>query len=309
MAGSDYFEKLKQAAGRVTQVLAGKGVAAGRLCFGGEGVPLSQKPRIPVDANSNFLGNRAMGDWAESVLKDLLLGSPSGFHPIHYGDSNQIAAGDAGFKDYYLGELEATRVFGKRPDLLLYPPGTALSGNEFKGMSVAETEAIAHEAIAAIEVRSSKFKALQYMRAREAEREAGAKVDRSCPSFTVKVEDLIIVYRWMERFQVPECYAQVFFDSIFGINFLQVFEIIGSGSGFTIEKPRQSQEKATIMIPITCGRHFASCSETPDFRTEIRETRLGRVDAFVSPVSGKFVLDPGALNEVLFPHAGTEIGR
>jgi hypothetical protein len=174
---------------------------------------------------------------------------------------------------------------------------------------VTETEAFASQALAAVEVRSSKFKALQYMRVRELERETGAKVDRLCPSFTVKVEDLIIVYRWMERFQVPECYTQVFFDSIFGINFLQIFEVIGSGKGFKIETPRQSQLKATIMIPITSGHQIAVSSEPPEFRTEIRETRLGRVDAFVAPVGGKFTLDPVALNAVLFPQADTEIGR
>ncbi len=309
IVSQDYFERLRQSAARVTEVLSKKGVAADRLCFGGAGIQLATKPRIPVDANSNFLGNRAMGDWAEAVLKDLLVGNSSRFQPIHYGDSNQIAAGDDGFKEYYLGELEATRVFGKRPDLLLYSTEIALEGNEFRKKTVTEAEVLTRNALAAIEVRSSKFKALQYMRVREGEREAGVKVDRSCPSFTVKVEDLIIVYRWMERFQVPESYAQVFFDSIFGINFLQVFEVIGSGQGFKIETPRQSQEKATIMIPITSGSRIAVCSEPPEFRTEIRETRLGRVDAFVAPVGGKFVLDPLALDRVLLAHAGTEIGR
>jgi len=61
-----------------------------------------------------------MGDWAESTLKELIAGNSSNLSPVHYGDTNQIAAGDTGFKEYYLGELEATRVFGKRPDLLVY---------------------------------------------------------------------------------------------------------------------------------------------------------------------------------------------
>lgn len=305
----DYFDRLKQAAARVTEVLSAKGVATDRLCFGGEGPPLTKKPRIPVDANSNFLGNRAMGDWAESALKGLLMESSFDFYPIHYGDTGDISAGDEAFKDYYVGELEVTRVFGKRPDLLLYASEVTPAEDEFRDKTVATTETLACRATAAIEVRSSKFKALQYMRVREMEREAGIKVDRSCPSFTVKVEDLIIVYRWMERFQVPECYTQVFFDSIFGINFLGIFEIIGSGSGFKIETPKQSQEKATIMIPITSGHRIALGSEPPDFRTVMRETRLGRVDAFVAPVGGKFVLDPMALKSVLFPHAGTETGK
>ena len=308
-AAFDYFERLKQAATRVAEVLSAKGVASDRLSFGGEGLPLAKKPRIPVDANSNFLGNRATGDWAESALKGLLTESSFDLRPIHYGDTGEISAGDDAFKDYYLAELEATRVFGKRPDLLLYTSEATPSKDEFRDKTVAMTQTLACRATAAIEVRSSKFKALQYMSVRELEREAGIKVDRSCPSFTVKVEDLIIVYRWMERFRVPECYTQVFFDSIFGINFLGIFEIIGSGSGFKIETPKQSQEKATIMIPITSGHRIALGSEPPDFRTVMRETRLGRVDAFVAPDGGKFVLDPLALKSVLFPHAGTETGK
>ena len=291
------------------EVLSTKGVAASKLCFGGEGDLPTRKPYVPVDANSNFLGNRALGDWAESILKHVIEVALPAQRPIHYGDSNQIAAGDAGFKEYYLAELEATRVFGKRPDLLLFSRETAPPDNVFAGNSVAVTEATAKMAKIAIEVRSSKFRALQYMRVREEERLAGIKVDRSCPSFTVKVEDLIIVYRWMERFGVPQIYSQVFFDSIFGINFLEIFQIIGSGTGFKIETPRESQLKATIMIPITLGKQIAACVEPPEFRTEIRETRLGRVDAFVSPVGGKFVLDPIALNVVLFPQAGAETGR
>lgn len=308
-ATPDYFEKLKASTVQVVEVLSKKGVAASKLHFGGEGDTPTRKPYVPVDANSNFLGNRALGDWAESVLKKVTeIGLPT-HRPIPYGDSNQIAAGDAGFKDYYLAELEATRVFGKRPDLLLFSADSAPPNDAFAGNSVAATEATAKLAKIAIEVRSSKFRALQYMRVREEERMAGIKVDRTCPSFTVKVEDLIIVYRWMERFAVPQIYTQVFLDSIFGINFLEIFQIIGSGIGFKIEKPRESQEKATIMIPITFGKQIATCIEPPDFRTEIRETRLGRVDAFVAPVGGEFVLDPTALNAVLFPQAGAEANK
>lgn len=305
----DYFERLKDSTIRVVEVLSKKGVAASKLRFGGEGDMPTRKPYVPVDANSNFLGNRALGDWAESTLKNVIEAALPAHRPIHYGDSNQIAAGDVGFKEYYLAELETTRIFGKRPDLLLFPDKAAPSDEVFIGGSVATTETIARMADVAIEVRSSKFRALQYMRVREGERLAGIKVDRSCPSFTVKVEDLIIVYRWMERFGVPQIYSQVFFDSVFGINFLEIFQIIGSGIGFKIEKPRESQEKATIMIPITFGKQIATCIEPPDFRTEIRETRLGRVDAFVAPEGGIFVLDPVALKAVLFPQTGAETGR
>ena len=53
--------------------------------------------------------------------------------------------------------------------------------------------------MAAVEVRSSKFEALTYMKVRKEQRAAGKTKARETPSFTVKVEDLVIVYRWLER--------------------------------------------------------------------------------------------------------------
>lgn len=294
----DYFRRLEKAAEGVKAVLAAKGVPDEKISFGGHGLVPVKNPRPPNDANSNFLGNRALGDWAENILKDLIQNSSPDFQAVQYGDSNQIAAGDEGFKDYYFGQLEATRLCGKRPDLLIYPKGSGMNDDFFSEKRISETRAEAMKARGAIEVRSSKFKALRYMAVRAAEKSDGKKVDRECPSFTVKVEDLIIVFRWMEEFKVPQIYAQVFFDSIFAINFLRIFEIIASGSGFKIEKPKQSQEKATIMIPITEGKQIAACLEEPGFKTVIRETRLGRVDAFVAPSGGKFELDTDALDAV-----------
>lgn len=154
------------------------------------------------------------------------------------------------FKKYYLSELESTRVYGKRPDLLLYGVDNLPAGNALADKPISATEEVAKLALAAIEVRSSKFRAIHYMCVREEERENGKKGVRLCPSFTVKVEDLIIVYRWMERFRVKQSYMQVFLDSIFGINFLNIFELIGEGKNIVIEKPKQSQEKATIMVTI-----------------------------------------------------------
>lgn len=58
----DYFQRLKLASVKVTEVLTSKGVAADKLCFGGEGEVPVKKLRIPTDPNSNFLGNRAMED-------------------------------------------------------------------------------------------------------------------------------------------------------------------------------------------------------------------------------------------------------
>lgn len=299
ITNSDYFQRLKVASIKVTEVLTSKGVTADKLCFGGEGKIRVKKVTIPNDPNSNFLGNRAMGDWAEEALKRTINSQQKIHQVLHYGDTNELAAGDELFKEYYLSELESTRVYGKRPDLLLYEIGNLPAKDAIADKPISASEEVAKLALAAIEVRSSKFRAVQYMQVRERDRINGKKGVRLSPSFTVKVEDLIIVYRWMERFGVRQSYMQVFLDSIFGINFLHIFELIGEGKNIVIETPKKSQEKATIMIPITLGRQVASCSTAPTFRLRIQETRLGRVDAFVAPEAGEFVLDDENLNAVL----------
>jgi hypothetical protein len=98
---------------------------------------------------------------------------------------------------------------------------------------------------------------------------------------------------------VPETYCQVFFDSVFAINFLDIFRIVASGSGYTIEAPAKSQQKATIMIPISSGVQIGRAIEMPTFAAEHRVTELGRHDAYVVPRGGKFQLDPTATRRVL----------
>jgi hypothetical protein len=239
-----------------------------------------------------------MGDWAEDMLSSALARTLPEWAVVRYGNTDRIAAGHPEFKTRYLAGLDGTRVFGKRPDLLLFP--TALSvDRDLSEHSYLQTEPIVNQALAAIEVRSSKFEALKYMKVRQEQREAGLASGRDAPSFTVKVEDLIIVYRWLERHRVPQSYCQVFFDSVFAINFLAIFTMIGSGSGYSIEAPAKSQEKATIMIPITKGTQIGTATSLPSFTAEQRVTKLGRHDAFVVPTGGGFLLDAAAVRQVL----------
>ena len=218
---------------------------------------------------------------------------------MQYGSTDRIAAGHPEFKARYLAGIEETRRFGKRPDLLLFLSVDASVDADVSERSHADTESLVKEAIAAVEVRSSKFDALTYIAVRKRQREAGNAKGRETPSFTVKVEDLVIVYRWLERHRLPQCYCQVFFDSVFAINFLDIFAIIGSGIGFTIETPKKSQEKATIMIPISCGAQIGRATAIPTFAAEHRVTALGRHDAYVVPQGGGFELDAAATKKVL----------
>jgi hypothetical protein len=112
---------------------------------------------------------------------------------------------------------------------------------------------------------------------------------------------LVIVYRWLERHGVPQTYCQVFFDSIFAINFLDIFARIASGKGYAIETPAKSQEKATIMVPITHGVQVGIATELPSFAAEHRITALGRHDAYVVPQGGGFVLDAEKMRPVILP--------
>ena len=100
---------------------------------------------------------------------------------------------------------------------------------------------------------------------------------------------------------MPQSYCQVFFDSVFATNFLDIFATIASGSGFSIETPAKSQEKATIMIPITCGLQVGRATCLPTFAAEHHVTQLGRHDAYVVPQGGGFELDGAAMKKVLLP--------
>jgi AccI restriction endonuclease len=297
---SSYLQQLKSTLDGVVEKLAAKGIQPNRLAFGGEGPKPTQKPRVPTDARSEFLANRAMGDWAERMLGAAIVAALPEWKVVQYGNTDVIAAGHPDFKTRYLAGLEETRLFGKRPDLLLFPKSTSVESN-LSERSHTEIEPLVKQAVAAIEVRSSKFEALQYMAVRQKQRDVGDKSGRETPSFTVKVEDLVIVYRWLERHRVSQSYCQVFFDSVFAINFLDIFVTIASGESFSIETPAKSQEKATIMIPITRGVQVGKATGLPTFAAEHHVTQLGRHDAYVVPQGGGFQLDAAAMKKVLLP--------
>ena len=69
MANTDtYFLRLASTVDAVVSTLTSKGIDSRHLNFGGEGALPSRKPTVPTDARSEFLANRAMGDWAEQML-------------------------------------------------------------------------------------------------------------------------------------------------------------------------------------------------------------------------------------------------
>jgi len=90
---SKYFERLNTTLDGVVAKLTGKGIQPRHLAFGGEGEKPSQKPRVPTDARSEFLANRAMGDWAERMLTAALVAALPEWKVAQYGNTDRIAAG------------------------------------------------------------------------------------------------------------------------------------------------------------------------------------------------------------------------
>jgi len=295
-----YFDSLVEAKDQLVEELLRRGIEKRYLAFGGAGEPPVRRPTVPTDARSEFLANRAMGDWAEGLLAEAMEAARRDWKVVHYGSSERIAAGDPGFRDFYLQGLEEVRIHGKRPDLLVLPAQRNVPADT-GDLGHEEAQQLAHDALAAVEVRSSKHEALTYVRVRRRQQQDGKRGIRMAPSFTVKVEDLRIVYRWIERTRVPQSYCQVFFDVVYCMNFLDIFREIASGKRYTIDRPKKSQEKATIMVPITLGREVGQFTKPPTYEAAVRVTRLGRHDAYVVPKGGELTLDGEALREVLIP--------
>lgn len=118
---SGHFSRLKATLDGVVGTLTERGIEPSHLRFGGEGPMPTQKPRVPTDARSEFLANRAMGDWAERTLTVAILAALPELKVTQYGNTDRIAAGHSDFKTRYLSGWEETRIYGKRPDLLLFP--------------------------------------------------------------------------------------------------------------------------------------------------------------------------------------------
>src|SRR3989449_3446673 len=158
MSPDEYSTRLKGTLDGVVSTLRAKGIQERHLSFGGEGAVPARKPTVPTDARSEFLANRAMGDWAERRLAEAIVRALPEWLVVQYGDTNRIAAGHPEFRSSYLAGLEGTRQFGKRPDLLLFPANAAVAA-DLSAQSHVETEALVKQATAAVEVRSSKFEA------------------------------------------------------------------------------------------------------------------------------------------------------
>ena len=254
--------------------------------------------RPPSYANSEFLTNRAMGDWAESLLQRSLSGAIPDSQVVKYGNSDQIVAGHPDFGKFYLAYQQELKETGKRPDILVFRRENHRKewGNDISSYDRQSLEPIAKTAVAAIEVRSSKILAEKYIAMRK---EQERKSARQAPSFTTKLEDLRIVCRWILSHGVQHFYVQIFLDSAYIIPFRRILEIIERGpKDVKLERNTRNQNKPTFHIPITYGDRVGLFAEQPEFTVEILE-KNARIEPFIRPVGGVLKIDRELLIEVL----------
>jgi type II restriction enzyme len=122
-------------------------------------------------------------------------------------------------------------------------------------------------------------------------------------SITPKVEDIKVVYKWIETFNVPHFYFQVFFDKVYGISFEQILQIISNSDNdgviFSVESDTKNQNKTTIKINSKEGIEIASKVDEPDHESVRKEMDRGRLLFYVTFKGGTAYLDIDNLTNIL----------
>jgi len=252
-------------------------------------------PQTPTAASSAFLINRNIGDWGENIVYESLSKLAPDYIAVKYGRNGDLLADGAAFKKFYKSYQAELDDFGKRPDLLLFHK------DDFHGdisdLSETDNEEISdlvQKAIAGIEVRSSLFLAKKFKRG------TSSKFDEL--SYTVKVEDIAVVRKWIESTNVPHFYVQVPFDEVNAIGFHSALEIMCDGKkgrDYVVEKPAKSQNKTTVKIPFSVGRKIGDIEDELYYKATRIICENGRVILGVKVKGGNLVVSGDAWNDLI----------
>jgi len=122
-------------------------------------------------------------------------------------------------------------------------------------------------------------------------------------SITPKVEDLKVVYKWIETFNVPHFYFQVFFDKSYAISFKDILQMITEpdkeGEYYEISKDIKNQNKTTIKINTKKTTQMAYKIDEPEHKSIRREMGRGRLLFYVTFKGGTAYLDIDNLKQLL----------
>jgi len=104
-------------------------------------------------------------------------------------------------------------------------------------------------------------------------------------SITPKAEDLSLVYRWIERFDVPHYYCQVFFDRAVLLSFEDILKILSTPDkenlDYFIEADEKNQRKVVFKINVALGQEVMSEVDIPEHHSAMKELPKGRLLFYV----------------------------
>ena len=117
---------------------------------------------------------------------------------------------------------------------------------------------------------------------------------RNTLSITPKVEDLKVVHKWINTYNVPHFYVQVFFDKVYGISFQHILELVSNpdweDEKYFIEQDTKNQNKTTIKIPSQDGICLAEKVIEPSHHSVRKELNKGRLLFYVKFDGGEACL-------------------
>lgn len=122
-------------------------------------------------------------------------------------------------------------------------------------------------------------------------------------SITPKVEDLALVARWINKFNVPHYYLQVFFDTAYIISFEDILKISSGidreGFDFCIERDIKNQGKTTIKIKVFLADNIIKTIEMPNHCSVMKELDRGRLLFYVKFSGGRGDLNKDIFEEIV----------
>jgi hypothetical protein len=114
-------------------------------------------------------------------------------------------------------------------------------------------------------------------------------------SITPKLEDIALVNRWIQRFNVRHYYLQVFFDKAYVIPFKEILEISSDstkeGTIFSVDEDSKNQGKTTIKINVQVGSAIIGKIDMPEHKSTMKELDRGRLLFYVTFNGGRGYLD------------------
>ena len=114
-------------------------------------------------------------------------------------------------------------------------------------------------------------------------------------SITPKMEDIVLVNRWIQQYNIRHFYLQVFFDKAYIISFKDILTLVSDdkneGSQFTIERDVKNQRKTTIKVNAQIGKEIIGKIDMPEHKSATKELDRGRLLFYVTFEGGKGYLD------------------